>query len=181
MAWEACKGSHKLSVPARAQVRVRVVSPTPVLLKDTQRPLHWFSEGNHRQLLDLHDSSELEFLPQDGKADYAVDVSVVPRQIGEPHDHKAPPMPAAPENFLQQIRQAIQQELGGMRESFLRNNTAYPGYEIDEDEPGLFEEEILEDMKKADEAEKAKEKPADTSEASDPPAEEPAKPSEKGE
>lgn len=63
--------------------------------------------------------------------------------VGEQIDDQLPPPPAASNNLLAQIREKVRREMGVTRENFLLvNDTGYPGYELDDDEPELFEEEL---------------------------------------
>lgn len=75
----------------------------------------------------------------------------------EPTDEREIPQPRAPSNILQQMHREFRRSLGVMRESF-ESDGPWPGYELDDDEPMLFEEEEAE---QAREAAKASKRPAD--------------------
>lgn len=79
--------------------------------------------------------------------EYLPEISTRVRQVQEPHDHNPVERKPQPDNMLAKIRQKVKREMGGLqRESFLENDTGLAGYELDEDEPERFEEEILADL-----------------------------------
>lgn len=88
--------------------------------------------------------------------------------IGEQVDDELPPPPPAGNNLLAQIREKVRREMGVTRENFLlMNDTGFPGYELEDDDPALFEEELAAAAKA--EAQKEKETAAKAaSESSEP-------------
>lgn len=100
-----------------------------------------------------------------------VHVQVLYRQIedGEPLDHEEPPPPPQPANIFQEIRQKVQREMGVQREAFLTSHM--PSYELDDDDPGFFEEELYEFEEEAssDEQSDAEPKPGKSPEAPEEP------------
>lgn len=74
-------------------------------------------------------------------------VSIKTRQTQEPHDLEPPIRREPPRNMMGKIRERVRREMGGLqRERFLENDTDHPGYELDEEEPDRFEEEIMADL-----------------------------------
>lgn len=73
-----------------------------------------------------------------------------------------------PRNPLAQARERIRQELGIYRETF-ENETFYPGYEMDDEDEEMFEEDIVEAAKAARSAREAHTEAKDTKEAPTPP------------
>lgn len=68
-------------------------------------------------------------------------------EIKERVDDVPIPEPKRAMNILQQMRQEFARSLGVMREPF-ESDLPYPGYEIDDEEPMLFEEELAAQAKK---------------------------------
>lgn len=88
------------------------------------------------------------------KKDFGLAVKVARLPKKEAQDFNAPPPPPEANNLLQQIRNKVRSEMGVMRESFLlQNDTGHPGYELSDEEPYLFEEEIAE-IKKSEQSER---------------------------
>lgn len=77
------------------------------------------------------------------KAACHVDVEVRDRQVEEPHDKQPVPEKPVATNILQRLRQTVKTEMASQREHFLENNTGMAGYEIDDEEPERFEDEII--------------------------------------
>ena len=75
-------------------------------------------------------------------------VSIQDIEIEEPHDDLPPPAPAEPDNVLARLRETVRREMGVQREAFLEADPGFTGYEIDDDDPGEFEEEILDDLER---------------------------------
>jgi hypothetical protein len=93
------------------------------------------------------------------------------RDNSEEINHDEPPQPKEARNLLQKMRMEFRRNLGVSRESFLESDTALPGYELDPDDPDMFEEELAE-MVAEPPAESPVEPPAE------PPAEPPREPAE---
>lgn len=78
-----------------------------------------------------------------GKKKVYVNATVRQLPKAEAQDFNPPPPPAEANNLLAQIREKVRREMGVTRESFLlQNDTGRPGYEIDDEEPDIFEEEL---------------------------------------
>lgn len=63
------------------------------------------------------------------------------RQESEPMDDAPPPRPEPPTNMLARIRHKVRQEMGTLREAFAERDIDYPGHELPDDFPDIFEEE----------------------------------------
>lgn len=76
---------------------------------------------------------------------FGFDLQVRALQEDEPRNEDPVPEPASVNNYLAMIREKVRREMGVTRESF-DNDTGLPGYELEDDDPGLFEEEMAEQM-----------------------------------
>lgn len=92
-------------------------------------------------------------------------VNVRDRQQAEPHDDARPPVAKLSDNPLVRLRQKAMAEYGVMRESFLEEQ-GIVGYEIEDDEPPMFEEEMA--LQAQVEAEASKNAPEGPSQANQP-------------
>lgn len=79
--------------------------------------------------------------------------------VFETVDEREIPAQKPPSNILQQMHQEFRRNMGVIREAFGADGP-WPGYEIEDDEDTLFEEEIAQKAKEEREA-KASEKPAE--------------------
>ncbi|AXL14842.1 hypothetical protein [Microviridae sp.] len=158
---------------------IRVSTTVPLLVSFNENPVATLAIGNHKNV--YRGSGKLSFDPA-GKGEYHVAVKTKPSQPGELLDHKSPPQPQAPENFLAQIREKVRQSLGPMREAF---DDVPSIYETDselfeEEEMALAEQEkkkqlqALKDAKEPDADEQKVPKTSDDTRASAPKDEKPA-------
>lgn len=134
------KGKHEFVVTDRLSYRVTMIAECGVSLYNGDELVHRFVEGKTTSVLDLG-AGPYVFKPSDAKAEYAYEAHEYVRQEEEPRDDVPPPEPPRASNFMKALRNAVRSEMAGMRETFLTRDTDYPGYELDEDDPGLFEEE----------------------------------------
>ncbi|AXL14851.1 hypothetical protein [Microviridae sp.] len=111
---------------------IRVSTTIPLLVSFDENPIATLAVGTHKNV--IRGAGKLSFDPA-GKGEYHVNVQTKPSQPGELLDHEPPPQPAAPENFLAQIREKVRQSLGPMREAFDAQPSIY------ETDSLLFEEE----------------------------------------
>lgn len=99
---------------------------------------------------------------------FALHGNLVSMQNGEIQDFEPVPLPPETASPLKQMRDRMRQEMGVRREAFdvLRSSNIRPGYEIDDNEPDHFEE----DMERVLKAEAAKKEAAAASAPPVPPA-----------
>lgn len=86
-------------------------------------------------------------------------IGIKQRQEVEPTDNEAPPPVTESGNVLKRMRDKVRSELGITREAFLTRDIDLPGYEFDDEEDVMFEEDEIalakQQKKEKQDAEKA--------------------------
>lgn len=120
------------------------VTVTVTDLEENQHEIMTFGEGLFTRAFVLEDMQFLIIEPRSkGKMSLAFEMQELPK--AEAQDFNDPPPPPESNNLLAQIREKVRREMGVTREAFLlQNDTGQPGYEIEDDDPEIFEEEIAE-------------------------------------
>lgn len=153
------KHKHELVIdlPRDASLRLDLQTTAPLNLigidSEGEFPLGVVKprRGPQRVRQRFHGLSAVKVL-EPKKGPFLAAYSVSQGKTMEPHDPHAPlPEPPQPKNLLQRMRQEFRQSLGVTREAFL-DDTGLPGYELDDEDPGLFEEEMAEQQKQTQEA-----------------------------
>lgn len=126
-------------MPGRCIALVSVASLDPVQVEIDGIPVAVIAgKGKLRERL------EGEVLTLRSKTPFGAQVEMRPLQKSEPVDLEEPPLPNPAMNYLAKLREKVRREMGVTREMFLENDTGLPGYEIEDDTDGLFEEELSE-------------------------------------
>lgn len=141
--------AQSFPIDGKAAVRFVVSSETGgmVSIADDETgeitPIMHFKPGElFSRAIVVKKGTELIFEPS-GKKPISLAVDIRPLMKGEMQDFNPPPEPPEANNLLAKIREKVRKEMGVTRESFLlQNDTGYPGHEIDDEEPSLFEEEM---------------------------------------
>lgn len=147
-------GEKKIELPHDAFVRLELTTQVPVQIfghDDTgEFPLGVINprRGPQRLRQRYFGVEAITLRPTPAKASYALSYAVSEGNRYEPLDDRPLPELKQATNLLARMRQEFRQQLGVTREHFL-NDTGIPGYEIDDDDPGLFEEEITATAKEA--------------------------------
>lgn len=156
---------------ARGHHRIRVETAYPLLLSAGGEPIRALAAGSHSFVSRLNDPVELQVDPTEPKAPYSLLIASKEIPYGEKTDDIPPPEPPAPDNYLQQLRYKVRQQMGVTREAFADRQSPY---EIG-DMPPLFEEEekIIADKRAAAAKLKAEAAKAEAKEEPPKPAPEP--------
>ncbi|AXL14856.1 hypothetical protein [Microviridae sp.] len=121
----------------------RISTTVPILVSLDSVPVKALPVGSHK--LVLRGAGKLEYDSSEKGGSTLIDIQTRLSRPGEEIDDKPPPQPAAPDNFLAQIREKVRRDMGVQRESF----ADFPSrYEVNHD---MFEEEE-EALAKANEA-----------------------------
>lgn len=124
----------------------------------------WSSEGPVRMLVDGElvatlppgNNSDVfrvegEQMELKGDAVFSAWVRIGEINVFEPIDDREIPALGPPSNILQQMHREFRRSMGVIREAF-EADTGWPGYEMDDEEPVLFEEELAVKAKEEREA-----------------------------
>ena len=124
------KGPQKIEVPYGTH-RIEYATTGPILISLNGTP-ETVINGKGKLLLRGMEGA-IETNPTD-KGEYKLSISTKARPKDEIRDNQPPPEPKPPSNYLQALRQRVQQEMGSMTERF--GTTSYErAYD------GTFEEE----------------------------------------
>lgn len=113
--------------------RIVIGTPVPLLVSVDDDPVRTLAPGNHRFV--VKGGGKLSLDTTDAKAEFTCKITSRRSQPGEEINDDPPPQPPAPENFLQQIRMKVRQQLGVTREAFAERSSIY------ETDTELFEED----------------------------------------
>lgn len=133
--WMRHKKEYEVPLDGSALVEVYVTSDKPVQLVECGVPIKTGSEFYCRRVL----TAPVKLVG----AEFGAKVSFATREEGEPFDDRPLPPPPGEANLLQAMRTRFRNEMQVNREMFLESE-ARPSYELDEDEPDAFEEDIIE-------------------------------------
>lgn len=86
--------------------------------------------------------SVLEIVGQK-KGLYGIEVRAVSRQESEPFDDREIPEKPVKRSLMARIRDEVRRNMALQREIFAENDLGYPGYEVEDEENILWEEEQL--------------------------------------
>jgi hypothetical protein len=160
-----------IPLPKKAAVNLQVRGPDLIDLvistKDGDFHYGTSSQINLREI--INDATSIKVK---SKKEFTLQYKIQERQQYEPIDDRPLPTPEDNTSPIMAMQRRIRQELGIIREEFT-NDTDLPGYELDDEDEGLFEEEtaLLQEMQR-----KASEVKKETTHDTDAPLNEPAEP-----
>lgn len=138
-------GSKAFPVERAVRCAIRTVGESPVHVRHISAEtgeetiLCFLQSGTAKANVNVPGPGEVTFSTP-GKKEFALTLRAHARQTQEPHHLKPPPAKEPPPNILAAMRRKVQEEFGLRREDFLQSTM--PNYEIDDDDPGMFEEEL---------------------------------------
>lgn len=141
--WKRAKGVMEYPLPERAHIRLRLSGSDEYTITATDEdgietvlqhvvPKTAFAVPKWSDVIEGYTS--LKVKPSNNKNEYGMQCQITARQTSEPLDDELPPPPAEKSNLLAKMRDEFRRSLGDTRERF-DNDTLFPGYEIDDDEP----------------------------------------------
>lgn len=144
--WSSHVKSVKIPVPPKCNIHVLAAGEGELMLighaidEEVGSPiLHSVTERLHLKA-NIEGFAAIEIT---GKR-FGLQLSVNGTQLGEKLDKLPPPVKPEPRNLIAKMREKYRQEMGSQREAFAQNDTGQPGHELDDDAPGIFEEDELE-------------------------------------
>lgn len=129
------KGTHTQALEMGIHA-VKYNSPIPLLLSVDDVPVAALQAGNGKFTI-RYLKGKLSVDPSDAKTKYMFEVTTRITQPTETVDNEPPPQPAPPANWLQAIKQRVQQSMAVQREGFAEHQTIYEVV----DDLDTFEEE----------------------------------------
>lgn len=130
-------------LPERSWVKLHAISDKPfnVSIVDGDGVEHLVAHSNGNPITLSRSFAGSSKLTLNGGARITAQCQIAPEQAGEPAHDLPAFVPDLSNNPLKALRDRIRREMGVQREAFeLLQDTDFPGYEIDDDEPDYFEE-----------------------------------------
>lgn len=142
--WDYSTGKYEIDLPDRAECDIHVVSKGMILLsvqrEDCEIPIA--IESHNLRFKDRVFGGITLSVQSD--APFGIRARVTELQTDEPRNDAAPPPRSDEGSLFKRLRDRVRQEMGVTREAFLERDVPLPGYELDDGDDGLFEEEQLE-------------------------------------
>ena len=146
--WAIARETTEIMVSGDIVLTIAVSSSTPIMVyklagednpPEGQIILH---PGNvTKRTLKLRGVESIVLKAENPKPEWCYAFKARPLQAGEPVDNIPPPDPAPASNLLKQMQDQFRRQMGVTREEFSDRPEHLPTYELDDNEPGLFEEE----------------------------------------
>lgn len=136
---------HEYDLPEKAFINLQATSDGPIkaYIVDTSGVEHLLAaslQGSLNLKTSIAGSSKLSLR---GDRSITAKCQTYAEQIEEPRHDEPAFIPDYSNNPLRQMREKVRAEMGVMREAFeLIADTGLPGYELDDDAPDHFEEDL---------------------------------------
>ena len=143
-------------IPARARVTVNFNpgTTTTVSLVDHDGVLHEIGTVSHsRRVREQYEINGFKAVHLGSKTKQLFDVQVYDIQVEEPHDDEPVPEKVESKNLFGRMRERAAKDMRCQREQFISDGTYgtdYQGYEIPDDDPEWFDDDIVEAMEQAE-------------------------------
>lgn len=137
------KEKHVYSLPdGHHRVKLECSGPGEIVVSVDGHPI-WTQSQNIKKTLDLGDASNLEIRGQKGQT-YGLSIIAVGTRPDEDHDELDPYRKPPKRTAIGRARDELRRQMNLTREHFLdlEGDSAYPGYEVDDDDLLEWEEEM---------------------------------------